>query len=68
MIKKFDETGDLDVRQERGRKRILNQTVEVAFAVVEKESGSQYSASSSQTISRDLFLHDLQSEKFRSKF
>ena len=56
MIQKFEETGDLDVRQGKGRKQISNITVEVAFAIVEKDFGSQYPASSAQTISRDLSL------------
>ena len=35
MIQKFEETGYLGVKQERGRKRISNETVEeMAFAVV----------------------------------
>ena len=39
MIQKFEETGDLRVMQER--EGISNETVEeVAFAVVERESGS----------------------------
>ena len=44
-IKKFEETGDFGVMQGRGWKRNSNETVkEVALAVLEKESGSQYSA------------------------
>ena len=47
MIQTFEETKDLGMMRGRGRKRISNETVkEVAFAVVERESGSQYSASS----------------------
>ena len=47
MIHKFEETGDLDVMRGKGRTQIPNETVqEVSFAVVERESDSQYSASS----------------------
>ena len=49
MIQKFEEIGDLGVMRGRGRKRISNETVEaVALAVVERESGSQYSAPSAR--------------------
>ena len=57
MIQKFVETRDLGVMQERGRKRISNEAVEaVAFDVVERESSSQYSASSSLAVLCDLSL------------
>ena len=35
LIQKFEETRDLGVMRGRGRKRISNETVEVAFDVVE---------------------------------
>ena len=47
MIQKFEETGDLDIRRGRGRKRISNETVD---ADVERESGSQYCASSAGAV------------------
>ena len=57
MIQKFEETGYLGVKQERGRKRISNETVEeMALAVVEREFGSQYSTSSARAMSCDLSL------------
>ena len=52
--------------QGRGRKQISNETVaEVAFDVVERESGSQCSASSARAVLRDLSL-PLQCERFLS--
>ena len=55
MIQKFVETVDLGMRRGKGRKQISNKTVdEVAFTVVEREFGSQYSASSARAMSRDL--------------
>ena len=57
MIQKFEEIGNLGVMRGRGRKRISNETVdEVAFAIVERESGSQNYASSTRAVSRDLSL------------
>ena len=51
MIQKVEETGDLGVIQGRGRKRISNEAAEeVAFDVVERESGSQYSVSSAREV------------------
>ena len=56
MIQEFDVSEDLGVRQGRGRKSIGNETVEVTFSVIERESGSQYSASSIRAVSCDLSL------------
>ena len=57
MIQKFDATWNLGMMRGKGRKRISNETVEkVALAVLEIKSGSQYSASSARTVSRDLSL------------
>ena len=56
MIQKFEETGDFGVIRERGRTRILNETVELAFDIVERKSGSQYSMSNSQAVLHDLSL------------
>ena len=56
MIQKFVETRDLNVMRGRGRKRISNETVEVAFDVVKRESGSQYSPTSARAVLRDLSL------------
>ena len=43
--------------QARGRKRISNETMEeVAFDTVEREPGSQCSASSARAVLRDLSL------------
>ena len=55
MIQKLEETRDLGVMRGKGRKQISNETLEeVALAVVERESGSQYSASSARAVSHDL--------------
>ena len=52
MFQKIEETGDLNVMRGRGKKRISNETLEeVSFAVVERESGSQYSASNGRPVS-----------------
>ena len=56
MIQKFGETRDLGVMRGRVRKRISNEIVEVAFDVVERESGSQCSASSARALLRELSL------------
>ena len=55
MIQKFTETGCLCVM--RGREQISNESVEeVTFAVLERESGSQCSASNARALSHDLSL------------
>ncbi|GBO04107.1 hypothetical protein AVEN_203796-1 [Araneus ventricosus] len=57
MITKFREAGELGVLQGRWRKQLSNKTTEeVALAVVERASGSQYSWTSARAVSRDLFL------------
>ena len=49
---KFEETANLGVMRRRGRKWMANEIVEeVAFAVVERKSGFQYSASSARMVS-----------------
>ena len=55
MIQKFKETGVSGVIRGRQRKRISNENIEdVTFTVVERESGSQYSASNARAVSRDF--------------
>ena len=57
MTQKSEETGDLGVMRRRGKKRLLNETVEeMAFDLVERESGSQYSSSSSRVTLCDLSI------------
>lgn len=57
MMTKFEETGELRVLQGRGRKRISQETAEeVALAVVDRASASQYSVTSARAVSRDLSL------------
>ena len=57
MITKFEKTGEWSVMLGRLKKQISNETVEeVAFAMVERESDSQYSSSNAQAISHDLSL------------
>ncbi|GBL61795.1 hypothetical protein AVEN_273679-1 [Araneus ventricosus] len=65
MIIKFEETGESGVLQGRGWKRLSNETAEeVALAVVERASGSQYSSRSARAMSRDLSLLVLYHERF----
>ncbi|GBN09925.1 hypothetical protein AVEN_216281-1 [Araneus ventricosus] len=64
MIIKFEETGESGVLQGRGWKRLSNETAEeVALAVVERASGSQYSSRSARALSRDLSLLVLYHER-----
>ncbi|GBN13602.1 hypothetical protein AVEN_260752-1 [Araneus ventricosus] len=57
MITKFEDAGELGVLQGRLRKRLSNETAEeVALAVVEIASGSQYSSTSARAVSRHLSL------------
>ncbi|GBM57538.1 hypothetical protein AVEN_97651-1 [Araneus ventricosus] len=57
MITKFEDDGKLGVLKGRWRKRLSNETAEeVAIAVVEIASGSQYPLTSAREVSRDLSL------------
>ena len=55
---------DLGGIRGRGRKGISNETVEVAFDVVERESSSQYSASSARWYCMICLSPGLQCERF----
>ena len=50
MVQNFKEIEDLSVMRGRRRKRISNEILEVAYAVVESESGSRCSASSNRAV------------------
>ena len=65
MIQKFEKTVDLGVIRGRGRKGISNKSVEeVTFDVVERESGSRYSASSARWYCMICLSLGLQCERF----
>lgn len=57
VIIKFEETGELSVLPERGRKPVANEIIEeVTTAKVEKTSSSSYSSASVQSVSCELTI------------
>ena len=60
LLKNLKRLKGLDVMRGRGRKRISNETVkEVTFDVIERESGSQYSASRARELVLRYYVIDL---------